>query len=339
MNRVTWIWLFLFLLSGLPAKTEAQSPPADSVMRRVIANAGRYRDLLRNYEAEVYTKGRTQILKQNFLMRYAGHLFPVNRKHPDMVFEMLSLSKFEAPNSFFHDFKALNGSSIPNRRKQQELQMFLNLNIYSSTAFDDAILMPTAGQAFRYYAFRVESVDTLSDGQHVFHVRFRPKRVSPKLVSGYMMVSDRGWTIRRIGFSGRYAFADFGLYVDFGRQVSDFNLPETIDLSLTYRMLGNVVSSSYHSRFTYLSVVRGWDVLDLVTDKRPKLDLTDSYGNSVSGAVPVVTDSTYWRSKRDQPLLDEEKELYAGAQLPADSLSNPSYRNGMLRLAEMMVGD
>ena len=112
--------------------------------RQVIEQADKYKTVVSRYEAEIYIKGKTEILKQNILMRFAHHLFPVDRKNKDMIFEMVSHSKFNAPNNYLHSFEAINGNSIPNGAKQQEVLTFLNLNVYSPTIYNEGIIMPVA---------------------------------------------------------------------------------------------------------------------------------------------------------------------------------------------------
>ncbi|MDR1919358.1 MAG: DUF5686 family protein [Tannerellaceae bacterium] len=313
---------------------------ADSVMNLVIASAAQYSKLLMSSEAEVYIKGRTKILEKNTLIRFAHHLFPVNQRVPDMLFEMVSLSKFEAPNAFFHDFKAINGSSIPNRKKRQEILSFLNLNIYASTAFNDAVLMPTAKNAFRHYDFRLMDVENSDFGAKVYRIRFLPKNLSQKLITGYLYVIDKTWTIARIELSGRYYFSDFILTMTFGREPNRFNLPETADLSLTYRMLGNTVSSAYHSKYNYTSVVWAWDDVNKRTRDYSSLNLSRYYGHS-SDSVPIILDSLYWRRMRDQPLVDEENALYARATdqrlQPVDTLASLREQNPYLSFTELIT--
>ncbi|MDR1557642.1 MAG: DUF5686 family protein [Tannerellaceae bacterium] len=308
-------------------------------MNTVIENAARYRKLLTSSEAEVYIKGRTKILKQNKLLRFAHHLFPVNQRVPDMVFEMLCLSRFEAPNSFFHDFKALNGSSVPNRQKQQEILSFLNLNIYASTAFNNEILMPIAKNAFRHYDFHLTGIDE-SSGSRVYRISFLPKHISQKLISGYLYIADGTWTIARIELSGRYYFSDFILGITYGQGFNRFNLPETADLSLTYRMLGNAVSSTYHSKYTYTSIIWSRDR----SGRQPRredasLNLSRYYGHSPA-TVPIILDSLYWKRMRDLPLKREEKTLYIQAtdkrlRVP-DSVSSESPK-AYLRFTELIT--
>ena len=87
---------------------------------------------------------------------FAHHLFPVNRKNKNLIFEMTSLSRFEAPSRYVHDIQAINGNDIPNTAKQHEVLTFLNLNVYAPTVYNEKIIMPVAKEAFRYYYFSLE---------------------------------------------------------------------------------------------------------------------------------------------------------------------------------------
>ena len=159
-------------------------------MHLVIEKATQYQNTVSKYEAEIYIKGRTEILKQNMLIRLAHHIFPIDRKNKDMLFEMVSQSKFNAPQNYLHDLKAVNGNSIPNGKKQQEALAFLNLNVYSPTAYDDAIFMPIASNAFKFYTFNLEGLETIN-GLTIYKIRFLPKQWSQKLVCGDLYVIDQ----------------------------------------------------------------------------------------------------------------------------------------------------
>ena len=175
---------------------------ADSIMHLVIEKATQYQNTVSKYEAEIYIKGRTEILKQNMLIRLAHHIFPIDRKNKDMLFEMVSQSKFNAPQNYLHDLKAVNGNSIPNGKKQQEALAFLNLNVYSPTAYDDAIFMPIASNAFKFYTFNLEGLETIN-GLTIYKIRFLPKQWSQKLVCGDLYIIDQSWTIDKIDMNGR----------------------------------------------------------------------------------------------------------------------------------------
>lgn len=285
---------------------------ADSIMSLVIQKANAYKHSVSKYEAEIYTKGRTEILKENVLIRLAHHLFPVDRKNKDMLFEMVSYSKYSSPQNFLHDIKAINGNSIPNRKKQLEALAFLNLNVYSSTAYDDAIVMPIAMNSFRFYTFNLEGSEKI-DGLTIHKIRFLPKQWSKKLTCGFLYIIDKRWTIDKIDMNGHYLFAEFNLSMNFGRQSRQFILPQKADLFLRYKVLGNAVATTYHSAYKYKEVE--WIEEDNETEKKESLDLTNYYKLS-SDTVPIIRDSTYWQIYRDMPLKEDEQVLYATAKQP-----------------------
>jgi hypothetical protein len=285
----------------------AEILPVDSIMKLVMENAISYQNYLTSAETEIYIKGRMEILKQNQLIRLAHHLFPVDRRVKDMVFEMVSHSKFEPPNIFAHNLRAINGSDIPNRKKQQEAISFLNFNVYASTAYNDAILLPVAQKAFKYYDFKLMDVSDTA-GLKIYRIRFLPKQVSPKLISGDLYVVDQVWTIDKIDIGGRYAFTDFNLVMTYGRGYNRFNLPETADFYLRYHALGNTVGNYYHSRFNYKSVVWSQET-GSKRKHRSSLDLS-SYFTLSSDTIPIILDTAYWRRRRDIPLTKEEETLY-----------------------------
>ncbi len=293
------------VLPDLKEKKES-SIKADSIMEEVIKNAEKYQHVLSRYEAEIYIKGRTEILKQNFLMRFAHHIFPVDRKNKDMIFEMISDSKFNAPNNFLHNFRAVNGNSIPNNKKQQEALGFLNMNVYSSTIYNEGIITPMTNQAFKFYTFDLESVSD-SSGLKIYKIRFMPKLWSQKLICGDLYIRDQSWIIDKIDVNGRFDFAEFNLIMTFGRDYRRFILPDKASLYLRYHVLGNAIATSYHSSFTYKAVE--WVEEDNETKQKRSLDLTGYYKLS-SDTVPIITDTAFWNKERDLPLTKEEESLY-----------------------------
>lgn len=292
---------------SLGRESDETKAKADSIMQLVIQKAVLYKNTISRYETDIYIKGHTEILKQNVLIRLAHHIFPVDRKNKNMVFEMLSHSQYHAPQNYMHDLKAINGNSIPNEKKQQEVLAFLNLNVYSPTAYDDAIFMPIARNAFRLYNFNLEGIETI-EGSKIYKIRFLPKQWSQKLVCGNLFVTDKSWTIDKIDMNGRYAFAEFNLVMNFSRDFRRFILPEKANLFLRYKVLGNVVETSYHSSFKYQEVE--WIEKDFAKKRKKKfLDLTNYYELS-SDTVPIVRDSSFWNNFRDCPLTYDEQSLY-----------------------------
>jgi hypothetical protein len=279
---------------------------ADSIMRLVISNASRYKAILSGYEANIYVKGHSEILRENVLMRFAHKIAPVDLSSKDMLFEMKSKMTYTAPNSYVQDIQAVNGNTIPNQKKQSEVFSFLNFNVYSPTIYDDEIITPVASNARKLYKYNLISIEETGN-LRIFRIRFVPKQPSQKLTSGDLYIVDKRWTIDKIELSGRVYFAEFNILISFGRNAGQFVLPEKADLFLRYNVLGNSVISTYHSSYTYNRVE--WFEDEFAKAKRTRsLDLTQ-YLRLENDTVQIVTDSSWWNQERDLPLTADEKLL------------------------------
>lgn len=298
------LYAYSHSIASGPLPNDTVTASVDSIMKQVIITAGRYSNAISHYQAEIYTKGRAEIRKENILLRLGHHLFPVDRKNKDMIFEMVSESEYNAPNMYTHKFEALNGNSIPNPKKQQEAFTFLNINIYASTVYDEKIITPLTKSAFNYYEYSlINTVD--SAGVKLYQIRFTPKQWSQKLISGEMFVREADWTLDKLDAHGRFFFAAFHLSMRFSRDPHQFILPDKANLTLTYNLLGNTVVSNYHSSYNYKQIA--W--IDKEDKQQQSLNLTQYY-SVATDSIPIIRDTTYWEEKRDIPLTEEEKQVY-----------------------------
>ncbi len=313
---------------------------ADSIMKHVIKHSSEYANAISRYKAGIYIKGRTEILKHNFLIRYANHIFPVERRKPDVIFEMFSESEYEAPNLYKHDFKAVNGNTFPNKDKQQEIITFLNLNVYAPTIYDETIITPVGNKAFNYYEFNLEEIAG-EEEERIFRIRFLPKQWSPKLTSGDLYIRDKEWRIEKIEMNGRSDFAEFNLVVTFGHEYGQSILPNTSNLTLWYKVLGNVVMASYHSSFNYTELE--WREREKAKEKKGKrewkpLDLSN-YFTLLSDSIPFIRDENYWNAKRDIPLTEEELEVYKINYITPPKGEKDSTEINYMKVTEQLVSD
>lgn len=281
---------------------------ADSVMKMVIEKSAGYEHLVNKYEAEVYVKGHSEVLKKNMLFRFAPNIIPVDRRNRNNIFEMVSDLKFTAPNRFVHKFEAVNGTVFPDEKRQAEVLGFLNINIYAPTAYNDEVLLPLAKNAFKLYRFSLDTI-THDSGYKMYKIRFEPRRWSQKVLCGYLYILDGLWSVDKLDANGRLDFAEFNVVMQFGREFNYFFLPKQMDLSLRYRVLGNVVVTDYTSTFHYKQVQ--WREINQPIEK--SLDLSQYY-NIVNDSIPVIKDSVYWNVKRKIPLTKDEQELYEKAE-------------------------
>lgn len=318
MIKIWFIWVFIAFcvpasLSGegksrraflsVPAKN-ATDRAADSIMKKVIANAENYEKLVSEYEAQVYIKGYSEVLKSNLLLRFAPAILPVDRKNRRVIYELVSDLKYTAPNHFVHKFEAVNGNILPNRERRNEILNFLNTNIYAPTAYNDEIILPLAKNAFKLYRFTLEGVQDTT-GYKIYKIRFDPRQWSQKLMCGYLYVLDGLWSVDKIDANGRLDFAEFNVVMDFGRAFNHYFLLQRMDLFLRYRVLGNAIVTNYTTTFRYKDVK--WT--KPVQKKKTDYDLSNYY-SIASDTIPIVRDTSYWNAKRADPLTHEEKETY-----------------------------
>lgn len=321
LNRILLILAFFHVTIHLTATTIADSKKcelsvldtlvsskerADSIMRQVISNAGIYEKSLSRYEADIYIKGRTEILKSNALIHFAHHLIPIDRKNKDMLFEILSNSQYQAPNIYKHDIKAITGNQIPSNKKQQEALDFLNINAYSPTLYKDNLLTPISSNAFAYYHFSFDGQEEQEDAT-IYKIGFAPKQESQKLAHGTLYIIDKKWTIDRLDLNGRYSFADLSLQISFNRDEKKIILPENMRMRFRVNLLGNVIITSYESAFTYKMVE--WREPANGKPARKPLDLTNLY-SLAKKEIPIIHDTSFWNNFRNKPLTMKENLLY-----------------------------
>lgn len=348
MNKVLFILIFLSVIFHSTALTVAEkkrqvssaldknpalSETADSIMHCVISAASMREKKLSKYEADIYIKGRTEILQHNALIRLAHHILPVNRKNKDMLFEIVSFFQFTAPNIYTHEIKGITGNSIPNSKKQQEALSFLNINLYSPTFYQDNFLTPISAKAFTYYHFELAGSQQQGD-YLIYEIRLTPKIESQKLVTGSIFIRDKLWTIDKIDVSGRHSFSDFNLVIVFSREEGKTIFPQTADLRLQTSLLGNKIETIYHSHF--IQKKTEWLETTGTIKKKKSLDLSNHYTLS-NKEVPIIDDSTFWSKYRDYPLSSEEESLYQNSnhsELTPDTTRSAKY----LELTEDLTG-
>lgn len=289
-----------------------KSSQVDSIMRQVIGNSSLYAKQISEYHSESYIKGRTTIIKRNFLLRFAHNIIPVNRKRTDMLFEIMCNTEYNAPNNYTHNIFAINGNTLPNKDKCMEALQFLSFNIYDPTVSNDALLLPTAPNAFKYYDFKLLGIEE-SDTAKVYIVEFKPKRLSRNQISGTFYIEDGSFMFQKINLRGKYLFADFHLELFFQNVGNCQLMPSKGNLRLKYNLLGNKITSIFHLNRKYSRIDLCFDE-SIIKQQGSSRDLTQ-YNTIIADSLPVIRDTSFWNSKRDLPLSPEEQQIYADADL------------------------
>ena len=308
-RSLSWVWIFVFLwlLTGLSVSAkEKRDVYGDSIMALVLDRAIMYQQYIRSYEANVYIKATSDVLKKNYLLRFTPDFFTVDKKNENILLEAMVELSYKSPNRFNQKIIALNGTTLnPDFIRNQAMQ-FLNVNIYNPTSFRNEVFMPVAKNAFNYYYFFHEKhIDTMDIVIH--KIRVEPKLVSQKLVSGYLYIVDQTYHISKADMQGKSDFTSFHVITDYGIDFHDFLLPYKSELNLEFNILGNSVSNHYSSVYQYTEISKH-DASD-----RQKIlqnyDLTDHYRVEMD-SLPIVTDSLYWSDCRPFPLSRAEQSMY-----------------------------
>ena len=274
-------------------------------MRQVIRLAPRYQQAIQHYQADTYIKGYTYTPKRNRMIRYMHWLTPVD-KHPDnQLFELDAQSNYQAPNHYQNRIKAFQTSRLSEGSHYQELFAFINMNIYAPTIYDKEIITPLWPEADKYYAFRLEGSE-LVEGRLLHRIRFTPRKWSQKLLSGELQVVDSLWTVDRILMKGRASLEDFEIDMRFSREESQQLLPVQADLRMQFEAFGNQIITELHAALRYQEVIYNTSF-----EEGDHLSLDETRYYTVAGdSLRLITDSSYWASRRDKPLSTTEQALY-----------------------------
>jgi HEAT repeat protein len=227
---------------------------ADSIIERVMTFAPLYETIVSDYRANLYIKGRMDIQKKNFILRYVPSMFRLQKGVREYMLETYSDLHYTAPNIYDQKVKASQGTVRGNRGLPGLLEYF-SVNIYSASLLNDERLMsPLAKNGQKFYKYRIDSV--MGDPNNLdYRIRFIPKTKSDQLVGGYMIVSSNVWSVREIRFSGRSELITFTCWIKMGEVgKKDEFLPVRYDVEALFKFLGNKVDGSYTASLDYKSI-------------------------------------------------------------------------------------
>lgn len=287
---------------------------ADSIITELLRFRNLYGEYIREYEAQVYIKGNTQILKKNRLARYAPDFLYRDKKDDNYFTEALVDLHYEAPNHFTQQIRAVNGDLPTANDIQDRLMQFLSINIYNPSLFNDRIVLPDRNRIFHYYRFEyVDALDTLG---HTIHcIGIHPRTSSQQLIEGHFYIADSTWTVFRLDVRGKWKLFDYHIRTQFGLTPRDFLLPRHSTVTFHMNVLGNETENCYFSHFQYRSV-RLYD-----SNIRPaplRYDLSNHF-NASSDSIPFVRDSSFWAEQRPIPLSPYEQSLLEKRKTTADT--------------------
>lgn len=290
---------------------------ADSILERVMIFAPSYQTLVSDYRANLYIKGKMNIQKKNFILRYVPSMFRLQKGVREYLLETYSDLHFTAPNIYDQKVKASQGTIRGNRGIPGLLEYF-NVNIYSSSLLnDERLLSPLAENAQKFYKFQIDSV--MGDPNNLdYRIRFIPRTKSDQLVGGYMVVSSNVWSVREIRFSGRSELITFTCWIKMG-DVGKNNefLPVCYNVEALFKFLGNKVNCNYTAFLDYKSIELKEQK---VRKKEPKkYNLSESFSLQCDTNA-YKTEASTFGVLRPIPLNASEKQLYQDYRFRKDTV-------------------
>ena len=92
-----------------------QEISADSIIERVMTFAPLYETIVSDYRANLYIKGKMDIQKKNFILRYVPSMFRLQKGVREYLLETYSDLHYTAPNIYDQKVKASQGTVRGNR--------------------------------------------------------------------------------------------------------------------------------------------------------------------------------------------------------------------------------
>lgn len=342
LTGVLFLMLWLATLSVRAADPLVPVVPierklADSLMERVRFFSPFYDGLVDSYKAKLYIKGEIDIRRKNGLIRYLPSMFHPQKGERQYMIETYGDLHYTAPDIYDRKVTATVGTVKKFWTADGRLPDYFQAKIYGTTLIDDKLLSPLAPNAPRYYKYVVDSVMGPVHNR-AYRIRFMPRYHSYQLVGGYMIVSDRVWSVREMRFSVRSEFFRCNVLLKMGEVgENDEFLPKYVELDGLFHFLGNIIEGHYMARLDYQEIVaHDAAVMERREKKKHPYDLTASY-TLRTDTNAYLRDTAYFRSLRPIPLTAREQNIYDRFYMRGDTLAWPEKRRTTLNWG--WVGD
>lgn len=225
---------------------------AYDVVRKAIAMAPYYRNLVSEYEAEVYLKGTFKVDKLSWLVKRSLKDSPNPPKEGSLYLqESYNKVKFTAPDKFDQKVKMIRSNFPGEVNSTDNILGFVSANLYQPKVGE--IILPLAPYAFNHYLFKYEGY-AFQDNRALVKVKVTPKRKSRQLVEGYMYIAEDYWNLHEIDFTVQSLAGPFRIKQTFGEVERNAWLPISQYFDIEANFLGNAGRIQYVTAIKYQHV-------------------------------------------------------------------------------------
>ncbi|HDP75197.1 MAG TPA: carboxypeptidase-like regulatory domain-containing protein [Bacteroidales bacterium] len=225
---------------------------AYDVVRKAIAMAPYYRNLVSEYEAEVYLKGTFKVDKFSWLVKRSLKDSPNPPREGTLYMqETYNNVRFTAPDKFDQKVKMVRSNFPGEINSTDNILGFVSANLYQPKIGE--IILPLAPYAFNHYRFKYEGY-AFQDSRALVKVKVIPKRKSRQLVEGYMYIAEDYWNLHEIDFTVQSLAGPFRIKQTFGEVERNAWLPISQYFDIDANFLGNIGRIQYVTAIKYLNV-------------------------------------------------------------------------------------
>jgi hypothetical protein len=254
---------FLFTLSEKPYQLPDvlvnidREAYAASIIRRAIAMAPYYRNIVKEYTADVYLKTKVHIDQIKGLV---GMMVKKDDRKKltgaTILQESVNEIKFTMPDHYEQRVKSIvNASTIDLKDlagmdfDEDDFKVGLTqLNIYSASPS-----LPLAPVAFSNYRFSYEGSLEVGD-RMVNKIKVIPRRRNQQLLSGHLYVVDKTWNIYSIDLLQNTSFGAIRIQQQYGEVEHDIFLPVSYNAEINLSLMGLKGSGNMTGSVKYQSV-------------------------------------------------------------------------------------
>lgn len=296
-------------LGTLDVSASAEDP-AYPIIRKAIKKRKYYKELVEEFECNVYIKGNVKVLEapEKIMGQEVGDMggsLDSTRQGIVYLSESVSEFHFRQPN----DFKEImisskvsgsdNGFSF-NSAQDMDIDLYRNFTDYGR-----AIISPIADGAMNHYKYRLEGATVDEDGRIVHKIATLPKRKEAPVYQGYIYIVDGLWNLQQTDVFITGAAVQMPLF-------------DTLFIKQNYVPVAEpdvwrLFSQTFSMRGGAFSFRFGGDFTGIYTDYNLNPEFPENhFGNAIMKVEEGSNekDSIYWEEERPVPLTEEEATDY-----------------------------
>lgn len=301
----------------------AGEDPAYAIMRKAIAKAPYYQNVVKTSTYNAYSKGSGKMTSVPKL--FEGLMSQDDKKemekYRDKIFLLESYSeiKFTAPNTYEQNVKAFS-SSFPMMNDPDNAMLSTMFSLYNPNFL--TAISPLNKEAFDYYKFRYEGFEEI-DNQIINKITIIPRLKDPRLLSGTLYIADNEWNVRNAEISISVIGMDFTYHLNYHEVNQGVYLVTDALTKIDANILGvkfeaNLLSSMQFTDIelndSLIAVEKSNVKFVQIKEKNKKKSLEIKRDDFIKQNIDSLAnnrDSIYWTSVRKIVLTEEERQSYA----------------------------